>query len=56
MTVIYLFVWKNNSKRAALCGRRCRVLVRGAMNSALVEFENGQREIVSQNALRRIKP
>jgi hypothetical protein len=55
MAVNYIFVWRNNSKRATLYGRRCRVLVRGAMNSALVEFENGQREIVSRNALRRIK-
>ena len=33
-----------------------RVIHRGNMNSALIEFvDNGQREIVSRNALRRCK-
>lgn len=49
----YIYCWRNNAKRATLYGRRCRVLARGAMNSRLVEFEDGQREIVSGNALRR---
>ena len=52
-TVTYLYVWRNNAKRATLYGRLCRVLIRGRMNSALVEFEDGQREIVSRNALRK---
>lgn len=34
-------------------GQCCRVLVRGRMNSALVEFEDGFRAVVSRNALRR---
>lgn len=51
----YVFVWKNNEKRATLYGRRLRVLARGAMNSALVEFENGQREVISRNAIRKVK-
>jgi hypothetical protein len=33
-------------------GRACRILARGAMNSRLVEFEDGERHIVSGNALR----
>ncbi len=49
----YYYAWKNNSKRATLYHRHCRVLARGKMNSALVEFENGQKEIISRNALRR---
>lgn len=49
----YRFAWGNNEKRARLKGRRCRVIARGAMNSVDVEFEDGQREIVSRNALRR---
>jgi hypothetical protein len=52
---MYRFVWKNNPRRETLYGRACRVVTRGKMNSALVEFENGQREIVSRNALRRLK-
>lgn len=51
----YVFVWRNNEKRATLYGRRLRVLARGAMNSALVEFENGQREVISRNAIRKVK-
>lgn len=34
-------------------GQRCRVLVRGRLNSALVEFEGGYQAVVSRNALRR---
>ncbi len=50
----YRFAWRNNDKRATLYSRHCRVLVRGKFNSALVEFENGQREIISRNALRKV--
>jgi len=53
LTKQYVYGWKNNRKRQALYGKRCRVLARGGMNSALVEFENGQKEIISRNALRR---
>jgi hypothetical protein len=34
-------------------GQRCRLLARGSMNSALIEFEDGFRAVVSRNALRR---
>ena len=51
----YLYVWGNNEKRSTLKGRRCKVIARGKMNSALVEFEGGQREVISRNALRRNK-
>lgn len=34
-------------------GMRCRVVARGAMNSALVEFEDGYRVITSRYALRK---
>ena len=49
----YLYTWGNNEKRATLKGRKCRVIARGKMNSALVEFEGGQREVISRNALRK---
>jgi hypothetical protein len=49
----YRYAWKNNEKRATLHGRFCRIVVRLAFNSAVVEFENGQRECVSRNALRK---
>ena len=38
-------------------GQRCRVLVRGGMNSALVEFESdGLKVVTSRWAVRRIRP
>lgn len=49
----YYYAWKNNEKRETLYRRRCRVLVRSCANSALVEFEDGQKEIISRNALRK---
>jgi hypothetical protein len=50
----YVFVWANNPVRAALRGRRCRVLVRSRrFNSCLVEFDDGEQVVVSRNALRR---
>ena len=51
----YYYAWQNNSKRKTLYGRRFRVLKRLKMNSELVEFENGQREVISRNAKRKVK-
>ena len=48
------YAWKNNSKRATMYRRQCRVIARGSMNSVLIEFENGQHEIVSRNAVRKV--
>lgn len=35
-------------------GHPCKVLVRSRMNSALIEFADGTRHVVSRNALRRV--
>jgi hypothetical protein len=51
----YLYVWGNNSKRTLLKGKRCRVLCRGKMNSCMIEFEDGEKEVVSRNAIRRAR-
>lgn len=52
----YRYPWKNNVKRATMYGRVFRVVARGAMNSVLIEFsDNGQREVTSRNALRKVK-
>jgi len=51
----YYFSWKNNCKRLTLFNRPCRILAHGKMNSRLIEFENGQQEIISGNALRKVK-
>jgi hypothetical protein len=51
---VYVYAWKNNAKRATLYGRTCRILCRGRMNSARVEFlDNGQTEVISRNAVRK---
>lgn len=55
MTYPYFYAWKNNQKRIMLYGRRCRILARGKMNSLLIEFENGQREVASRNSVRKVK-
>ena len=49
------YCWKNNEKRATLYGRECRVVARGTMNSILIEFADGQREVVSRYSVRRIR-
>lgn len=53
---VYVYRWGNNEKRATLKGRLCRVVVRSKrFNSCEVEFlDNGQREIISRNALKRV--
>lgn len=54
---LYRFTWGNNAKRATLKDRLCRVLCRGTMNSAMVEFiDTGQVEVISRNAIRRVNP
>jgi hypothetical protein len=49
----YRYAWGNNPKRATMKGRLCKIIATGKMGSALVEFENGQREITSKRALRK---
>jgi hypothetical protein len=53
VTFEYVFAWRNNARRAALHGRRCRVLASGSLGTVLVEFENGERVTTSRRALRR---
>ena len=40
-------------KRPTLYGRACWIVARGRMNSVMIEFADGQREIVSRFAVRR---
>lgn len=52
---LYRYSWGNNAKRARMKGRVCHLLATGSMNSALIEFvDNGQREVTSRRALRRL--
>lgn len=48
-----LYVWRVRTRFPERFGQRCRVLVRGALNSALVEFEDGFRVVTSRNYLRK---
>jgi hypothetical protein len=50
----HYYAWMNNEKRVGLFRRPCRIVARGRMNSVLVEFADGQREVVSRYALRRL--
>lgn len=45
----YIYAWNRMGRK----GQRCMVLVRGGMNSCLVQFEDGYRAVTSRNALRR---
>jgi len=50
----YKYFWGNNPKRATMKGRVCRIIATGKMGSVLIEFENGQREISSRRAIRKL--
>jgi hypothetical protein len=43
--------WFGDSVERA--GQRCRVIVRGGMNSALIEFDDGYRVVTSRGGLRK---
>lgn len=52
----HIWFWKTTElRRVDRKGERCRVLVRGAKNSALVEFEDGFRVVTSRYAVRKTK-
>ena len=55
MTYPYRFAWRNRFDGRRF-GHRCRVVARLPLNSALVEWETGGRDIISRNALRRAEP
>jgi hypothetical protein len=46
-------VWALPDDREDRKGRPCRVVCRGSMNSALIEFEDGHGMVASRNGLRR---
>jgi hypothetical protein len=51
-SITYVYRWRKYNP--ALYGLRCVWIARGTMNSALVQFEDGTRHVVSRNALRRV--
>lgn len=54
--ILYVYRFKNNAKRQTMFGRTCAILGRfRRMNSVWIEFtDNGQQEIVSGNAIRKV--
>ena len=55
MVQTHRYNWANNDKRKSLKNRLCRIISTGAKGSILVEFEDGQREIVSRRSVRKIE-
>lgn len=54
-----VYVWRCKPQMPGAMDRKgqlCRVLVRGGRNSALIEFADGVRYVVSRNGLRRTIP
>jgi hypothetical protein len=51
----YIYTWGPRLMGFSRKGAFCRVLVRGLMNSALVEFEDGFQAVISRSALRKRK-
>jgi hypothetical protein len=47
------YVWRVRTRLPERFGQPCRVVVRGSMNSRLVEFADGFRVVTSGNYLRR---
>jgi len=46
--------WRLKARLPDRKGALCRVVARGTMNSALIEFEDGARFCVSRNAFRKV--
>lgn len=50
---MYPYYWRVRSRLPERFGQKCKVLVRGKMNSCLVEFEDGYKVVTSRNYVRR---
>lgn len=51
MSFDHFYRWKKY--KSPFAGKRCRVLARGKLNSVLVEFEGGEKAVVSRYAIRK---
>ncbi|HYM25516.1 MAG TPA: hypothetical protein VEU08_19995 [Vicinamibacterales bacterium] len=49
------YVWRVRAKLPDRFGQACALLVKGGMNSVLVEFEDGYRVVTSLNYIRKRK-
>jgi hypothetical protein len=52
-SVDYDHIWWWRKRLPEFKGRPCRVVARGSLNSALVEFPNGARVVTSRYAVRK---
>ena len=50
----YIYVWRNGKRRRELRGKRCKILGKAGKNLVNIEFESGERMMVSRFAIRRI--
>jgi hypothetical protein len=55
-TTNYPYYWRVRTRLPERYGQRLRVLIRGGMNSALVEFADGFRCVTSRNYIRKARP
>ena len=55
MSTETIYYWRVRTRLPERFGQRCRVLIRGKMNSCLVEFEDGYKVITSRNYVRKLK-
>lgn len=53
MNLETIYRWRVRTRLPERFGQRCRVLVRGKMNSCLVEFKDGFRVVTSRNYVRK---
>jgi len=51
-----MYFWRVKTRLPERQGTLCKVLVRGKMNSCLVEFEDGYRVVTSRNYVRKVTP
>jgi hypothetical protein len=56
LILLFDHVWFWRARLPERKGQHCRVLARGAMNSVLVQFEDGWTVITSRHAVRRLNP
>jgi hypothetical protein len=50
------YIWRIKKRLPERYGKLCNILVRGKMNSCLLEFEDGFKVVTSRNFIRKIQP
>jgi hypothetical protein len=56
MTGPFLYRWRVKTRHPERFGQPCHVLIRGPMNSCLVEFADGFKTVTSRWYVRRLAP